>query len=85
MKTTFFTFVLLMTACSPGAKEKANRNAEHLEQDVKRGVDKVKNAPATKELTDDAKRGFRKADAAVTKELEKGRAKVREKVDGDPK
>jgi hypothetical protein len=77
MKTTLFTFVLLMTACSPGAKEKANRNAEHLEQDVKRGVDK--------ELTDDAKRGFRKADAAVTKELEKGRAKVREKVDGDPK
>jgi hypothetical protein len=85
MKSALLLAVALLTACSPDVKEKANRNVEHAEQDVKRGFDKAKNSPATKELTDDAKRGFRKADEAVTKTLEKGREKVREKVNGDPK
>lgn len=72
MKIALFLLVLL-TACS-------DPKAKNMEQDVKRGFDKAKNSPATKELTDDVKRGFNKADAAVTKSLEKGREKIREKV-----
>ncbi len=69
--------VLFLTACSPSPQQKANRDAEDVKEDVKRGIDKAKNSPATKELESDVKNGFHKADAVVTKELEKGREKVR--------
>lgn len=84
-RIALFLSAISLVACSPNSQEKANRNAEHVEQDVKRGFDKVKNSPATKELTEDTKRGFHKADEAVTKELQKGRDKIREKVNGDSK
>jgi hypothetical protein len=66
--------IFALTACSP----KANHEAEKAKESVKRGFEKAKNSPATKELENDVKSGFHKADAVVTKELEKGREKVRE-------
>ncbi len=78
MKIALCLSLFLLTACSPSSQQDANREAEKVKEDVRRGVDKVKDSPATKELADDAKRGFHKADAVVTEELEKGREKVRQ-------
>ena len=78
MKIALFLPVLLLAGCSPSAQQKANRNAEEVKEDVRRGVDKARNSPATKELEGDVKKGFHEANSAVTKELEKGREKVRE-------
>lgn len=78
MKIVLCISVLFLAACSPSAQEKANRNAEKMKADVKRGFDKARNSPATKELEGDVKKGFHKADEVVTRELEKGREKVRE-------
>lgn len=78
MKIVLGVLILFLAACSPNAQEKAKRDTEKMKQDVKRGFDKARNSPATKELEGDVKKGFHKADEVVTRELEKGREKVRE-------